>query len=95
MDGLLVHDIRCSAGIDVPEKFVGLLMTAAKRMLAMISKENEVRRTPRMSVDRLYIAHTRRIITTATTIRISCLKVHYPTTYNQLHQERGYMFIDS
>ena len=95
MDGLLVQDIKCSAGIDVPEKFVGLLMTAAKRMLAMISKKNEVRRTPRMSIDRLYIAHTRKIITTATSIRISCLKVHYPTTYNQLHQERGYISTDS
>ena len=72
IDSFLVQDIICSAGVNVPDRFIGLLMTAVARMLAMISKENEVMRTPRMSVDRLYIAHTRRIITTAAIIR-ACL----------------------
>ena len=47
-----------------------------------------------MSVDRLYIAHTRRIITTAVIIRISFLKVNYTTTHNRQHQEREHMPID-
>ena len=49
-------------------------------MNAMISRENNVRRLPRISLDRLYITHTRRIIMTAVTIRVTfSQRVQQPT----------------
>ena len=53
----------------------------------MISTENNIRRARRISLDRLYIAHTRRIIMTVVTIRIAFPESEI-TTHNLLHQER-------
>ena len=45
-----------------------------QRKNKMISRQNRARRVLRINLDRLYIAHTRRIIETAATIRVGCSK---------------------
>ena len=59
-----------SASVYIPDKFFGSLLMAVARMVEVISTTNNVRRAPRINLDRLYITHTRSIITTAATIRV-------------------------
>jgi len=62
------------ANIYIPDRFFGSLWTAAVTMKKAISSENIVRRVARISLDRLYIAHTRRIIVTAVIARVCFFK---------------------
>ena len=68
-DSWLAQRTTCS-GIYIPGRFFGMLSMAIARIVGMISAENSIRRMPRIILDLLYIAHTRRIITTAVTIRV-------------------------
>ena len=62
----------------------------------MIIRENGVRRARRISFDRSYIAHTRRIIATAISDHLFLkLEVSYTITHDRLHQEREEMYIYS
>ena len=53
------------AGLYIPDIFLRSLKMTAQRRLETISKANGIMRVPRISFDRLYIAHMRRIIATA------------------------------
>ena len=53
------------AGVYVPDKFLMSLKMTAQIMLEIISRANGITRVPRISFDRSYIAHMRRIIATA------------------------------
>ncbi|KAF8442256.1 hypothetical protein L210DRAFT_3536166 [Boletus edulis BED1] len=44
-------------------RFLGLLSKAMVMKVKMISRANNTRSVPRMSLDRLYIAHTRSVVT--------------------------------
>ena len=79
------------ASVDIPDKFFGTLLMATARMKEITSTTNNVRRVPRINLDRLYIAHTRSIITTATTVRVYFfLRANY-TTHSRLHRKRKIM----
>ena len=66
----LVECTIYSASAYIPDRFFGLLPTTPPMMEETISTENNIRRMPRITLDRLYITHTRRIITTAFTVII-------------------------
>lgn len=85
-----------SASFGIPGNFFGLLSTEIARTVEMISRENSIRRVPRTSLERLYIAHTRRIATTVITISV-CLSNKQTTwqrTIGRPEKENKHPFID-
>ena len=93
-DSWLVQYTSYLTNVNVPERFLGSLYIAAVMINVMISRENNVRRLRMMSLDRLYIAHTRRIIMTAVTIWVTFSQSE-TITHNRPHQEREGMPIHS
>ena len=67
-----VRHIIDSANIHILVIYFGSWKMVSARSVETISRVNNVRSVLRMSFDRLYIAHTRRIMATASTI-IVCL----------------------
>ena len=90
VDGRLVQCTFYLVGVDVPDRFFGSLLIATARTVEMIARQKNTRRVPRISFDRLYIAHTRRIITTAIVIRVTFSESD-TTTHNRPHQQREQM----
>lgn len=66
-----------------------LLGMAVEMTVQIISRENSVMRVRSIILDRLYIAHTRRIIVTAAAINLLFQEVNYATTHNQLPRKTG------
>ena len=66
----LVHRITSLARDYIHNTFFGLLFMATTRMEETISTKKNVRIIPRINPDRLYIAHTRSIITPVAVIKV-------------------------
>lgn len=68
----------------IPEKRFGSLGMAVEMIVQIISRENNVMRVRKTILDRLYIAHTQRIVTTSAIINFHFQRVNYATTHDLL-----------
>ena len=94
MDSWLVQYTSYLASVNIPERLLRSLEIAAAMINMMISRENNIRRLPRMSLDRLYIAHTRRIIVTVVNIRVTFSESAQQPTIGRAKKEKEYPCTD-